>query len=877
MPRALRYPIQPRRFSPVSGGGGLVSKSNADTGTGADLGSVLAVTQSADTAAGVDAGSVFITVYITDADTGSGIDTGSVLAATQSADTGSAIDAGVLLPSIVDVDSCSSTETGSVLAAAQSVDTGSGVDTEMLLVSLVDADIGTSTDTSAVSVLDGDTGVGVDVSVSVGVVDGDVVSSVDSASVAVALSGQDTVSSAEFSSITVIAEDTGQGAEAVSQLSVTLSGSDSVQSVDLAAIGITPASAGEEFGVESETTVIEATSSSVDSATVIEAASLEITEVDSVTAIELATVLPLFINEDTGISAESAVLAAFVQASDSVAGVETSLIGAVTASTEVGAVTDQQSLVAAITETDSGGLVDGQSLAVSSLSAESVSCFESSQIIATQLDADTVHVSETASVLKTQDIHDSDEAAFEETASPSLAPLPLSVFELESPSVVEVLRYTTTRVNGSLAVQWVPVSQLIHGHLFGLSPRRPFDEPLAGGQVAVRFDLHYVRPGATQPAPPQSGFMVDRYGVMFADPSAAGLLKAGDRVRCISGPIDGMFEIRVTPDLPAGFDAVHHLEVEVVEVSQKWSSGSYFSPSLDPSTFISQMRDLYDTRVKVLRRQVDSDLAGSARESWVQITDVPDFFLGVPGEMLCRLSLGPLRRGKDQLPPLEAGRAPDRVGVLYCDVTPHLRAGDRLQCVSGPVTGMFELRVAPDLSPDFSSVHHLEVQVIEVSQHPSLGSVYDPMIDPSSLFSYMRDLYDTRVEVLRRDTVSTEGGSVREAWQKISDVPDAVLGVPGEMLCRLSIGLLRPGKDQPPPLVAGRAPDRVGVLYCDATRNLHAGDRVRCLSGPVTGTFEVRVMPDLDSDFSSIHHLEVQVIETSQQLAGIFPRTEVVT
>jgi hypothetical protein len=82
---------------------------------------------------------------------------------------------------------------------------------------------------------------------------------------------------------------------------------------------------------------------------------------------------------------------------------------------------------------------------------------------------------------------------------------------------------------------------------------------------------------------------------------------------------------------------------------------------------------------------------------------------------------------------------------------------------------------------------------------------------------------------------------------------------------------VRPGKDAPMPLVAGRAPDRVGTLFCDPTPHLKAGDRIHAIDGPVTGTFEIRAIPDVAVGFGIGHHMEVQLIEVAQELTGVFP------
>lgn len=133
----------------------------------------------------------------------------------------------------------------------------------------------------------------------------------------------------------------------------------------------------------------------------------------------------------------------------------------------------------------------------------------------------------------------------------------------------------------------------------------------------------------------------------------------------------------------------------------------------------------------------------------------------------------------------------------------------------------------------------------------------------------MRHLYMSRCEVLRFTSLMVNG-TPTQSWGKIDAVVDPRLGVPGELMCRINLGFLRPGVDQPVPLVAGRAPDRSGVMFFDPTGAIKAGDRVRTLSGPVTGTFEIRVIPEPAIDYRGAHHMEVQIVEVAQQLTGQF-------
>lgn len=107
-------------------------------------------------------------------------------------------------------------------------------------------------------------------------------------------------------------------------------------------------------------------------------------------------------------------------------------------------------------------------------------------------------------------------------------------------------------------------------------------------------------------------------------------------------------------------------------------------------------------------------------------------------------------------------------------------------------------------------------------------------------------------------------GAPQQTWQKLDTIVDPYLGVPGEMMCRIDLGFQRPGKDMPMPVVAGRAPDRLGVMAFDPTNEIVSGDRFRCIAGPIQGTFEIRAMPDVAAGYALAHHMEVQIIEVAQ-------------
>lgn len=120
----------------------------------------------------------------------------------------------------------------------------------------------------------------------------------------------------------------------------------------------------------------------------------------------------------------------------------------------------------------------------------------------------------------------------------------------------------------------------------------------------------------------------------------------------------------------------------------------------------------------------------------------------------------------------------------------------------------------------------------------------------------MEHLYSSRVEVTRLSV--TDGGGYPVYQYEVVNGLDW-------LPCRLDLNFLRLGKDQPPAPEAGRVPDRVGVMFCPMWAGLRAGDRIRAVSGPVAGVFEIRVVPDVAVDYASGHHVEVQVIEVAQQ------------
>lgn len=149
----------------------------------------------------------------------------------------------------------------------------------------------------------------------------------------------------------------------------------------------------------------------------------------------------------------------------------------------------------------------------------------------------------------------------------------------------------------------------------------------------------------------------------------------------------------------------------------------------------SAARGLYSSVVQVTRLTPAFNNQGGMSVSWQAISGIPDTVLNTPALLACRLDIGFLRPGKDALAPLVAGRPPDRVGVCYYDpVTdangvPVVKSGDQLVCVSGPIFGTWAVRNVPDVAQNYVGAHHIEVQVIEVSQALSGTS---PMPFPGS-------------------------------------------------------------------------------------------------------------------------------------------------
>lgn len=142
----------------------------------------------------------------------------------------------------------------------------------------------------------------------------------------------------------------------------------------------------------------------------------------------------------------------------------------------------------------------------------------------------------------------------------------------------------------------------------------------------------------------------------------------------------------------------------------------------------------------------------------------------------------------------------------------------------------------------------------------------------------MEHLYNSAVRVERLQLTVTDGTPVMD-WGQATDDDPALNDMLTFLKCRLDMNFIRPGKDIPPAPEAGKAPDRIGVMFTYPYAPIMAGDRVVAIPNeqnaiPVAGTFEIRAIPDEAIDFSSRHHIEVQVIEANQLLEGRWPAEE---
>lgn len=277
----------------------------------------------------------------------------------------------------------------------------------------------------------------------------------------------------------------------------------------------------------------------------------------------------------------------------------------------------------------------------------------------------------------------------------------------------------------------------------------------------------------------------------------------------------------------------------------------------------SGMRHLYSCRAEVLRLSSTGFVGGApAGVKYEKVaTEVDPGLPGVTGELQCRLALTFVRPGAAAQVPTVTGKRTKRRGSLYCDITDNLLAGDRLRVTEGSsVVGLFEIRNRPDVVSSPFGTGYMRVEVVEVAiTGSSQSGTTPPLISTES--SGMRHLYDTTARVLRRST----GG----VFVQVTDIVDAIHGVAGELVCSLRLGFVVPGKNDPVPTTAGRAPDRVGTMFCDVTPHLRYEDRLAVESGPNSGVFELRQTPDIAIGYSAGHHMQVEVIECVRSAGAV--------
>lgn len=136
----------------------------------------------------------------------------------------------------------------------------------------------------------------------------------------------------------------------------------------------------------------------------------------------------------------------------------------------------------------------------------------------------------------------------------------------------------------------------------------------------------------------------------------------------------------------------------------------------------SIIRDSYSSVVKVYRIATGSIDPNTGGPSFVYnpVTTILDQDWGIVGQIQCRLDMGWLKPGDQAPDPVEATAPIPRVGTLFFDMnydgTISLRAKDRLEAISGPLQGIFELRSIPYPAQDFIGLATFaQVQVVETA------------------------------------------------------------------------------------------------------------------------------------------------------------------
>jgi hypothetical protein len=141
----------------------------------------------------------------------------------------------------------------------------------------------------------------------------------------------------------------------------------------------------------------------------------------------------------------------------------------------------------------------------------------------------------------------------------------------------------------------------------------------------------------------------------------------------------------------------------------------------------SPLRIFYQSMVQVLRLKMKV-ANGTPTLTWTEVQDVIDPYVAIPGQMMCRLDLMFVKR-TDMPMPLTAGAAQQRQGTAFFDCAidpntgaPYVLAGDRLNCLAGPVVGTFEIRQIPNSAISLAGAHHIETSIWEVAKSIAQGS-----------------------------------------------------------------------------------------------------------------------------------------------------------
>jgi len=119
-------------------------------------------------------------------------------------------------------------------------------------------------------------------------------------------------------------------------------------------------------------------------------------------------------------------------------------------------------------------------------------------------------------------------------------------------SIVEISERKLVTTNGRGVMKWVIVEGLEN--------------------FSCRLDLQFMRPGKDTPPAIVAGVIPDREGIMFCDPDRR--VKPGMQVKTKNDMfgnqvVEGVFEIKEIPGEALDYATVHHIEVKVIETTQK--------------------------------------------------------------------------------------------------------------------------------------------------------------------------------------------------------------------------------------------------------------------------------------------------------------------